>query len=362
MANFEALVDRIYEASATPDNWPAVMHDLAATVGAAGGCILTRRSDSWIGWRYSEGLAPGGEAYLRSAAAQRSQTTARLIGANRAGFVTSQELFTDEEYRSDPMITDWAAPIGLLHAAASAIMVPSGDFIVVQVQRSKELPGLSSGEVALLDAFRPHLARSGLLAARWRMERLTAAAEALALIDLPAAISDRDGRILIANVQMQQTTGYINWLPGDRLGVADVAARTMLSAALMQATDTASTSVRSLPIMGESGQPPAVLHVVPLRRSARDIFDGGYAVLVLTKVMRANVSNIGLLQGLFDLTPGEAAVAAMMTQGLSLNEIAQSRDVSNETVRSQAKSIFQKTGTSRQSDVASLLSGLSLKR
>jgi hypothetical protein len=47
----EALADRIYEAAIYPDNWFATLHELSLVSASAGGVILQRRSDNWIGWR-----------------------------------------------------------------------------------------------------------------------------------------------------------------------------------------------------------------------------------------------------------------------------------------------------------------------
>ncbi|GEM_PF-5914650 len=46
LANFERLIDQIYEAAADPNLWPHVMHEFAGSVDAAGGIILTRRADA----------------------------------------------------------------------------------------------------------------------------------------------------------------------------------------------------------------------------------------------------------------------------------------------------------------------------
>src|ERR1700694_1050520 len=102
VTNFEPLVDRIYEAAADPDLWPLVLHDLGRTVEGAGGILLTRRKDEWLGWRGSAELEPRTNAYLTSTDAVRSQATPRLL--NRTGFVTEQELFTEEEFLADPMM------------------------------------------------------------------------------------------------------------------------------------------------------------------------------------------------------------------------------------------------------------------
>ena len=137
MTNFETIVDRIYEASADASLWPLVMEELSSNVSAAGGIIITQRSDAWIGWRYSSGLAHGAEDYLTSRAALESQATIRLIDADRAGFVDALDVFTEQEWLNDPMMTHWGAPAGLTRAAATAIPTPNGDLVVVQVSRTR---------------------------------------------------------------------------------------------------------------------------------------------------------------------------------------------------------------------------------
>jgi hypothetical protein len=84
MVNFEQLVDRIYQAPAGPDIWPSVLYEMSQSVQADGGALITRRNDSWVGWSLSRDVPAIAHDYLKSEAAARSQTTARLISANHA--------------------------------------------------------------------------------------------------------------------------------------------------------------------------------------------------------------------------------------------------------------------------------------
>jgi DNA-binding CsgD family transcriptional regulator len=54
---------------------------------------------------------------------------------------------------------------------------------------------------------------------------------------------------------------------------------------------------------------------------------------------------------IFDLTPAEARVALLLANGASLQEVAEQRRVSMNTVLSQVKALKTKTGTSKQSDL-----------
>lgn len=60
----------------------------------------------------------------------------------------------------------------------------------------------------------------------------------------------------------------------------------------------------------------------------------------------------------FELTPGEARVAVATGQGLTAEQIARAHGVTINTVRSQLRSIFDKTGTARQAELVSVLAGL----
>jgi DNA-binding CsgD family transcriptional regulator len=60
----------------------------------------------------------------------------------------------------------------------------------------------------------------------------------------------------------------------------------------------------------------------------------------------------------FGLTPAEARVGVELTRGLSPEEIAQTHGVAISTVRSQLRSLFQKTRTTRQTELVSTIASL----
>jgi DNA-binding CsgD family transcriptional regulator len=358
MADFETLVDRIYEASADAELWSEVMQDVAGAVDAAGGIILTRRSDSWLGWRYSPAMAPGAEAYMRDGAL-RSRSTSRLLALERSSFsfIVEEDVFPiEDEYLADPMMTDWGGPAGLHHAAVTAIRVPTDDMVVIQLNRRAGRPQFGRDEIATLDALRPHLARAGLLAARWRLGRLRAAAEALAMIGLPAAVLGADGRLLAANSLIEAQRAHLVFLPHDRVALVDRAADALLRRAVAEIHNPAAVSVRSFAAKGQDGS-PVVVHLIPATRRARDLFDGGFAILALTPVAAPQAPDVALIRGLFDLTAAEARIACGVAEGLTTEQIAARHGTTRETVRHQLKSVFGKTGVARQSQLAALIVG-----
>lgn len=79
----------------------------------------------------------------------------------------------------------------------------------------------------------------------------------------------------------------------------------------------------------------------------------GLALLRLTAVHGQPRGLRARLQRLYRLTAAEAELAAMLTEGDSLERIAEQRQVALETVRAQLKSVFRKTGAHRQGELVS---------
>jgi DNA-binding CsgD family transcriptional regulator len=60
----------------------------------------------------------------------------------------------------------------------------------------------------------------------------------------------------------------------------------------------------------------------------------------------------------FGLSPAEAQVARLMAGGMERDAIAIQRGVTPETLKSQIKAIYQKTGCGREAELIALVAGL----
>jgi DNA-binding CsgD family transcriptional regulator len=118
----------------------------------------------------------------------------------------------------------------------------------------------------------------------------------------------------------------------------------------------------SFPIPALDGGDLVVGHLIPTPGQARDIFDGAAAIFVVTPLSAPKAPDVSLIQALFDLTPAEARVARGVVEGATVANLAQRFGVSRETIRSQIKSVFSKTGAQRQADLVSQLGGVGAHR
>jgi DNA-binding CsgD family transcriptional regulator len=205
-----------------------------------------------------------------------------------------------------------------------------------------------------LDELRPHLARAGLLAGRLGLDRVRTAVATLELIGLPAVAVTPNGRAVAANAGFVANPGCVGIGARDQVQFKAPAAQGMFLDALARPASLAQTG-RSIPVAGTAESAPLIAHVLPLRLAGLDVFTGAVSILYLTPLTQQSSPAPELLQALFDLTPAESRVASLLVDGSSVDAITKSQGVSANTVRTQLKAVFAKTGVERQSELVSLL-------
>ena len=146
------------------------------------------------------------------------------------------------------------------------------------------------------------------------------------------------------------------------VALQDRAANQLLRDAIAAINQNGVAAVRSFPARDADAEGMMVVHVIPIRLSARDIFVRCAAVLVLTPVTMPDAPPVELIQSLFDLTPAEARVARSIASGRTVDDIASDSSVSSNTIRTHVRGLLEKTGCTRQTDVVALLAGLSSTR
>jgi DNA-binding CsgD family transcriptional regulator len=82
------------------------------------------------------------------------------------------------------------------------------------------------------------------------------------------------------------------------------------------------------------------------------------AIALIGDPERAQRLPFETMRSVYGLTPAEAKLALLLLEGKSISEAAHENEVTKDTVRSQVKSIFLKTGTRRQGELIGLLSSI----
>jgi DNA-binding CsgD family transcriptional regulator len=356
--DLEAVVDAAYEAAVVPELWSGVLDGLARLSGARGGLLLTTNIDHDFRWLESACMSGCAEAFSQEGWGARNPRGARLAPMRYPGFVTDAMLFTEQEMDEDPFYSDFLARFGLRYGAGTMVQIPSGDILAITVEGSHPI---SAEAVVRLDAVRPHLARAAVLSARLRLERARTAIDTLEKVGLPAAAVRPNGRVVLANRLLEKLDGSICILPFDRLASLHPASNEMLSCALGNIRHGRLSDVRSIPVPGCDLNPPVVVHVLPVLGVAHDVFADALAIVIVTPVVMPGVHCADMLDTLFDLTPSEGRLTALIGSGLTPRLAAEKLNITEETARSTLKRVFSKVGVSRQSELTALLGSLLLR-
>ena len=353
----ESLVELIYEAAAVPELWVKVLDELAEVGGGEGGQLFTATANRG---RYDIARHICSPA-ISSVAAQWVQPhwrdlniRDRLLATRELRFVTDLDVFTVEELDCSPFYVNFLRPSGLGWVAKTAIHSASDDTIVFTVERAHRNGPVEPERIAELDKLQPHLARAALLSASLGLARARTAADALGATGVPAAVLDRSGRVIAANSHLNSCASALTIDANKAIRLAQPVARERFEEAIALGRGNES-GARSIPIAGSAWTSPFVVHLVPLRGSARDVFNRAEWILFATFPSSRSIPDVEMLETLFDLTAAEARVARRLVAGGSVAEIARELSVQTNTVRAHLKSVFSKTGVRRQAELASLL-------
>jgi DNA-binding CsgD family transcriptional regulator len=113
----------------------------------------------------------------------------------------------------------------------------------------------------------------------------------------------------------------------------------------------------SVPVPRKGASPVAVT-VMPYRRQESFptlIAGAGRVVVTIFDPDRPRLDSRTMLREMYRLSETEAEVCWRLGNGETLEEIALETDTTRETVRSQLKRVFAKTGTNRQPDLVRLV-------
>lgn len=346
------LLESIYHAGAQPHLWPATLHGIAMRFGAAGANLI-RKSVSGLTMISTEGVAEVTQQFDAAGLNEDNSRVSRLMDRHpHPGFLTDSHLHSARELRELPLYRDFLNPRGAAAGAASVIQGSMDDVLVVAFEAFPSHKH-SRRAVVPLNRLRPHLARALSLGSQIEMARLHSILEAFEACATAVALLDEHGGVVGANELFQARTEGL--ARPDRAGLAfqDVRARQRFQEFLQ--THGRQGLGTSLALRDKTKFGAAVLHIVPARRDDANVFGRVAYYAVMAKPDNELLPCSDIIAALFDLTPAEARVARAVAKGQSPGAVAGELKISAETVRSHLKRVFSKTGVSRQSELAALL-------
>lgn len=226
--------------------------------------------------------------------------------------------------------------------------------LMVAVHKAERDTAFGQAEAARLDAVYSHLQRAIQLHRMVERERAHGATlqDLADQSDLGLMRVDKDLRVIAISDSARRVLDQRDGLALHRGRIAaSPGLETALRAAVSGVIEKAAEVRNGLLCQRPSGMRPYRIVVLPAGFGA----EAGAILKIDDPEDLPAASAIAALQGAYGLSAMEAALAEGLLAEQSLEEIAAGRAVSRETIKTQLKSLFNKTGVNRQSALLKLL-------
>jgi DNA-binding CsgD family transcriptional regulator len=360
---FERVSELFYEAAGVPETWPDALDALADAAGARGAALLpvrpgasnvvsSRGISELIALHVSEGWHPSNPRMRRGL---------ELTAAGWLGLMTDRDMFGDEGLPAGDYSTfleqhgfGWGAGM-VLARAGNDLIVPIG------LERRLDQGPFTPREILTLNRLMAQLRPAAALALRIGTAGARNFADGIAAIGEDAVLVGDLGKVIYATPGFERHLGGAFTLEAARLTATDREGDGRLGALIGRATEAGPISKRAGRgfVLPRPDALPLFVRVVPMAGAAHDVFSLARAVVIVTDPERGGSRTFHILIETFGLSAAEARLARRIGRGETLRNIASAERMSVETMRTRLKSVFGKTGTHRQAELALLVASMS---
>jgi DNA-binding CsgD family transcriptional regulator len=359
--SFLALVDSFYAAALEPIRWPEAAARTANFFASESTTIQVRQGEfSNIALRAS--TANYDDAAHRAYADYFHKLDPfangwRAIGAS--GIFTGHQLVDSEAFRKSEIYNDYCTRLGIFHNLGAGVDLGPSTTLLLGIHRPIERDDFGARDRHLLGLVLPHLSRAAqvhnLLASADLQRRL--GYRVLKTLSISAIVVDRQCRVVFANDAAEELLQVGEGLRSKqgRLTTQDPRQAEQLQQAVCHSAEVVDGQVTPpggvLLLTRPNGRPLSVL-VAPFQLSSWSYgsVDGSAIVFANDPSSRGPPATAALAK-LYRLTPAESRLLKALLQGAKTAECAKRLGLSINTVNTQLKQIFVKTGTHRQSDL-----------
>ena len=366
--SFSALVGDIYDASLDSALWPTVLQRACRYIGGSAASLSSEET-----WRrtahfyFAWGADPN---YIRLYEEKYHKLnpafpTVLFFPVEEPHSVVPDCITRDEFCRSR-FGKEWLLPQGMIDGLfANLEKSPTACSTLIVARKLPD--GFADDEMRRRFALVvPHVRRAVLIGKVIDLKTVEAAALADSLDTLTSGmfLVDATGRIVHSNASGHGMISEATALraPCGRLGAVDARADQAL-------LDSFAAAARGDAALGKKGiavplkardEQRYVAHVLPLTSGSRRKAGASYAAAATVFVRRAELDLPSPPEAVakeFGLTPAELRVLFAIIEVGSVREVSQVLGVSEATVKTHLRHLFEKTGTRRQAELVKLVAG-----
>ncbi|WP_293902736.1 helix-turn-helix transcriptional regulator [Phenylobacterium sp.] len=347
-------IDTFFVGATTPGLWPSALETIAQDLGADG-ATLTNGTAIPSRVSTSLGITSIVEEYFTLAAGFDSRED-RVQPSPDGGFVGDFDNYAPDEIERDPFYMDFLRPRGFGWHAAAALSGGNSP-LVLSLKRRWSLGPFQRDELERITVVLPHLraaAYAAQVSLRFRSEDHL---HALTAIGQGGLLLNREGRVLAHNAAVEfgdglsLAEGHLKAAYASEQGALDRA----VAIAVSRSPPSELPAPRAAVLHRPSGRRPLIVRIARLFDVAPNPIAQARALVSVIDTSTAPVATSDLLRQLFGLTPKESELVLLLGQGHTLSQAAELCRISLPHARQRLKIIFQKTETSRQGELVTLV-------
>lgn len=362
---FNELVTCIYDAALDAALWPRFIQRLTYALNAHSGLLRVQDLQAnEVGTYVTHGVNP---EYQQKYVEYYIHDDPLIAAAaqHRIGTPLQTAMFLPTSFRKTEFYNDYNRPQGIDQVLGGLLVKNRSRIALLGVHRRDRIGVYEPHEVRLVELLIPHLQRAFQVNSHLfhLKEDIHAAHDALNRLLAGIILVDATGKPIFVN---ERAEAMLSQGHGLTLGRYGLQARTWeqtqtLHKLIFEACQPTQKTGGSLSINSPDSLHPLNILVTPINREHTfdfgvDISKASAALFIGTTGQQHNFS-LEVLCNLYGLTLAEARLAGALANGYSLEKIAETFRLSKNTVRTQLKSCFQKTGVHRQTELVKLILG-----
>lgn len=370
---YDELVGAIYDAAVDPKLWPLFLERFSDLFGSRGTALyLVDYADrsvlcqsQAISFLHHVRFDPD---YIRSYNQHYSKVNVWFDRSKDLPVgvpTTGGFLYPKEELPKTEWYGEWLRPQQHFHVLTGHILKQDSLAVRLSVFRQKRQAAFGPDDLADYARLMPHLRRVCTIQKKFAELQAVqgAAVEVLDRLPMGVVLLDIQGRVVFLNRAAEALASCADGFRVEASGRCAAAGETETRALRKLIAEACHGTACGKPRRGGAvalarrcSPRPLTAAVAPL--SGEDLPFIGPApgtVLFLCDPDRQADPDDSFLSRLYGLTRAEARLAAALAGGHSINDYAEARGLSPNTVRTQLKQILAKTGTRRQAELVKLL-------
>jgi len=363
------IIPEIYEATIDPNHWDYVVTMIAKLTRSKSACLYYKNKEMDIASTIAQFGLPQGERMSFNDQCDTLDDMFRSKQGETVDDTVCTQFYPGSNgvmQNDSELYVGWMKPHGIYHVGGAQFVDTKSHKAGIAILRDEKAGVWTDGELRVIDEILPHLRRAFNIHSEFTYLRLKqdALLKGLDRLVIGLILYDNNGQPVYINPTARAT---IDNHPGMQLEDDNLfltnpedeknLRKTIIDTAAIDPDDSWKQSV-AIGITHPDVEAPLPLLVTPMHANliTSDLdYDGAKVAMFLSDPNLEQPISVDNLVSVYSLTPSEAQVAISLANGHSIDEIATTSNHSSHTIRSQLKSVFRKTGVSRQSELIKML-------